>query len=118
MTDMVNRPPHYLGHPSGLECIEVTSGLTFCVGNAVKYLWRAENKNGVEDLHKALWYLDYAVRHADPVFLTTLPWRTTTRLQVVAAAETDPNRSRFFNALAAPDLEYAKEAVTALIDSL
>jgi hypothetical protein len=114
MSDMVNHPPHYLGHPSGLECIDVTSGLTFAVGNAVKYLWRAEAKNGVEDLHKAIWYLDYAVQHDDPVFASR-PWRTMTRLQNAARHETDPDRARFFNAIAAGDLEYAKEIVSGLI---
>jgi hypothetical protein len=29
----------------------------FCLGNAVKYIWRADLKGGVEDLHKAVWYL-------------------------------------------------------------
>jgi hypothetical protein len=29
----------------------------FCLGNAVKYIWRADMKNGVEDLQKAVWYL-------------------------------------------------------------
>lgn len=49
-------PTHYKGHPSGLECIDITQGLSFCEGNAVKYVWRYEGKNGAEDLRKALWY--------------------------------------------------------------
>lgn len=49
-------PAHYRRHPSGLECIELTETMSFCEGNAVKYLWRFRDKNGVEDLRKALWY--------------------------------------------------------------
>lgn len=56
--DMVNHPPHYRAHPSGVECIQITEHMGFCLGNAVKYIWRADLKNdAVEDLKKAAWYL-------------------------------------------------------------
>ena len=29
----------------------------FCIGNAIKYLWRWKHKNGLEDLRKAQWYI-------------------------------------------------------------
>lgn len=59
MTDMVNHPPHYTSHPSGVECITVTEHMGFCIGNAVKYLWRADLKgDAVEDLKKARFYID------------------------------------------------------------
>ena len=57
--DAIN-PSHYKDHPSGIECIEITEHLDFCLGNAWKYLWRAGTKEGVpveQDLEKALWYL-------------------------------------------------------------
>lgn len=58
--DPVNRPAHYVAHPSGVECITITEHLNFCVGNAIKYLWRAGLKgpDAVEDLKKARWYVD------------------------------------------------------------
>jgi len=31
--------------------------MSFCLGNAIKYLWRADLKNGIEDLEKARWYI-------------------------------------------------------------
>ena len=55
MTDNVNHPKHYTNHPSGVECITVH--MSFCLGNAIKYLWRADLKNGIEDLEKARWYI-------------------------------------------------------------
>ncbi len=56
--DMVNHPSHYTKHPSGIECIEITEHCGFCIGNAIKYLWRAGLKgNMMEDLKKALWYV-------------------------------------------------------------
>jgi len=58
MTDMVNHPPHYTAHPSGVECIQITEHMNFCLGNALKYIWRADLKGGVEDLEKAVFYLN------------------------------------------------------------
>ncbi len=58
MSDPVNHPAHYTQHPSGVECIQITEHMGFCVGNAVKYLWRADLKNGIEDLRKAAWYIN------------------------------------------------------------
>ena len=57
--DAVEHPAHYTQHPSGIECIEVVEHLGFCVGNAIKYLWRAGLKgDAIEDLKKARWYCD------------------------------------------------------------
>lgn len=57
--DKVNNPPHYKGHPSGIEAIQVTEHFNFCLGNAIKYIWRADHKGApLEDLKKARWYLD------------------------------------------------------------
>ncbi len=56
--DPVNHPRHYTQHPSGVECIQVTRHMSFNLGNAMKYIWRADLKNEVEDLKKAVWYLN------------------------------------------------------------
>lgn len=56
--DPVERPAHYNQHPSGIECIQVTRHMSFNLGNAIKYVWRADLKNGTEDLRKAIWYLE------------------------------------------------------------
>jgi hypothetical protein len=57
--DPVNHPKHYTGHASGVECIQITEHMNFCLGNAVKYIWRAGEKgDAVKDLRKARWYLD------------------------------------------------------------
>jgi hypothetical protein len=55
--DLVNHPPHYTSHPSGVECIQITEHMSFTLGNAIKYIWRADLKNGTQDLEKAIWYL-------------------------------------------------------------
>lgn len=69
--DTVNGPPHY--NQARIECIDAitaaTSGKTgieaVCVANVIKYLWRYELKNGVEDVRKARWYLDRLIGELD-----------------------------------------------------
>jgi hypothetical protein len=57
--DPVNHPRHYTAHPSGVECIQITEHMGFNLGNAVKYIWRADLKaDAIEDLKKARWYID------------------------------------------------------------
>lgn len=67
--DPVNRPAHYTS--GGIECIDamqaafgVEAVKDFCLCNAFKYLWRHRNKNGVEDLKKARWYLNRMIKEA------------------------------------------------------
>jgi len=63
MSDAVNNPRHYTSHPSGVECIEIAEHMNFCLGNAVKYIWRASLKGKeVEDLRKARWYIDREIK--------------------------------------------------------
>lgn len=61
--DNVNHPSHY--ETGKFECIDVmleTQGeeavKAFCICNAMKYLYRHKNKNGREDIAKAVWYLN------------------------------------------------------------
>lgn len=62
----INHPDRY---KSGkYECIDVMQDIYgkdavkyFCIGNAFKYIWRFEKKNGVQDLQKAIWYLNKCV---------------------------------------------------------
>ena len=57
--DPVNHPQHYLTHKSGVECIQVTEHMNFCLGNSLKYIWRADHKgDAINDLSKAVWYLE------------------------------------------------------------
>ena len=62
--DMVNHPQHYT--QGGIECIDALKAATVgkrgieavCVANVIKYLWRYEEKNGIEDVRKAKWYVE------------------------------------------------------------
>ena len=60
--DAVNHPPHYNGHPKGIEAIDVIEDNPFVnLGNAMKYLWRVSwgsKGHDDEDLAKAVWYIE------------------------------------------------------------
>jgi len=63
--DAVNHPSHYTSHPSGIECITITEGFDFIIGNVIKYAWRAGLKGGkIEDLRKCRWYIERAIANA------------------------------------------------------
>jgi hypothetical protein len=70
--DMVNHPPHYKSE-TGLEVIDVIEAFTFDLkgieatdtGNIIKYICRWKNKNGIEDLKKARWYLNHLITHIE-----------------------------------------------------
>lgn len=57
--DPVNRPAHYRWLPNGIEVIDITETLNFNMGNAIKYILRADHKGKPEeDLAKSLWYIN------------------------------------------------------------
>ncbi|COE55267.1 gp29 [Streptococcus pneumoniae] len=61
--DMINKPPHYTyGDIEIIDFIEQVTAqyppeLAFAIGSAIKYIARANHKNGKEDIEKAKWYL-------------------------------------------------------------
>lgn len=68
MKDNVN-PSHY--KQGKIECIDAIESATInkkgldavCTANVLKYIWRCEEKGGVEDLKKAMWYLQRMIEH-------------------------------------------------------
>ena len=70
--DMVSHPSHYQSE-NGLEVIDVIEAFTSDLkgieatdtGNIIKYICRWKNKNGLQDLKKAMWYLDHLIEHVE-----------------------------------------------------
>lgn len=61
--DPINHPSHYVSHPSGVECITITEHMGFNLGNAIKYIWRADEKGAaLDDLRKAAWYIEREIK--------------------------------------------------------
>ncbi len=62
MKDNVNHPSHYtFGEVECIDALKASLGSEgfkgYCRGACIKYLWRVDHKNGVEDLKKCAWYL-------------------------------------------------------------
>ncbi len=70
MKDPVNHPEHYTsGNIECLDAIKAALGENYkyyVQGNVLKYIWRFNHKNGLEDLKKARFYLDDLIKHDDP----------------------------------------------------
>jgi hypothetical protein len=65
-SDVVNPPTHYTSHPSGVETIQITEHMNFCLGNAIKYIMRSELKGKqIEDLKKAIWYINREIERIE-----------------------------------------------------
>ena len=70
--EMVEHPAHYQSE-TGLEAIDVIEAFTFDLkgiegfdtGNIIKYICRWKNKNGLEDLKKAKFYLEHLIEHVE-----------------------------------------------------
>lgn len=63
--DPVKHPSHYT-HPSGVECITVAKHEPYCIGAALKYIWRRGRKgDAVEDLRKAIQYLEFEIERLE-----------------------------------------------------
>ena len=69
--DNINHPSHYT--QGSIECIDAIAEATKFLrgieatdtGNILKYMWRWNNKNGLEDLRKARWYLNHLISHVE-----------------------------------------------------
>lgn len=72
-SDSINHPPHYtwLKEKCGIEVIDITRHMDFCLGNAIKYILRAghkkdaslsDNQKEIEDLKKAVWYINDRIK--------------------------------------------------------
>jgi len=70
MDDPVNHPEHYTS--GKIECLDAIRAALgdnykyYVQGNVLKYIWRFNHKNGLEDLKKARFYLDDLIAHDDP----------------------------------------------------
>lgn len=76
MEDNVNHPPHYtwLKDKCGIEVIDITRHMDFCLGNSIKYILRAgrkqdasltDNQKEIEDLKKAIWYINDRIKQLE-----------------------------------------------------
>ena len=94
LNDNVNHPKHYTSHPSGVESIEITRWLRGPYSNACKYVmrgWEGLKGDPIEDLEKALWYLNDAEKYPDEG--RGIPNHAQERLALWSRYERDENKT-------------------------
>lgn len=68
MSDDINHPSHYT-HLLDVECIDVAEHFNYNMGNALKYIWRADYKGTpIKDLKKSTWYLNREIERREKSF--------------------------------------------------
>lgn len=99
--DNVNNPKHYTD--SKYECIDVMTEVfgkeavkNFCICNAFKYIWRHTKKNGVEDIKKAIWYLNRYVHLSDEVSVEKESADIKLLLEKMASTDTTDNTDNIY----------------------
>lgn len=116
MSDAVNHPNHYTCYEH--EVIELSSQFDFCMGNVVKYILRADHKGRkLEDLKKALWYLDYENAMVEKLSLTDaqLELAKTYKSALLIAVLCDPHvegRQALLLAIKDAEIEDLKQKLT------
>jgi hypothetical protein len=95
----VHHPHRYNNHPSGVECIDIKRLMSSDAGDAFKYVFREEYKNGKQDLEKALFYLKDLRRHEITIWVQGYVTEGRDLLQRVIEAEPNPMKANFYKAL-------------------
>lgn len=61
--DEISKAQHYNSNPSGIECADISQYFDNCRGQAIQYIWRAEDKgNPIKDLKKAIYWLERKIK--------------------------------------------------------
>jgi hypothetical protein len=66
--DMINHPLHYIRGKIEVADFILDQGLTWCLGNAIKYICRAgyrPDADPIEDLKKGIWYMEREIRERE-----------------------------------------------------
>jgi predicted RNA-binding Zn-ribbon protein involved in translation (DUF1610 family) len=75
--EIIDHPPHYNQHPSGVECINIIKYMMFLPAIVIKHVWRAGLKPGMtvlDDLRKARRYLDYWIEMEETKIMVSGEW--------------------------------------------
>lgn len=102
--DNITKPEHYTY--GKYECIDIIHEITkdlagvqaFCLGNTIKYLWRFQHKNGVEDLQKAKWYLEKLISEFGDIECEEKPKVEVQSVQVQSVQSQDTQQAESKNA--------------------
>lgn len=115
--DEIQKPRHYNSHPSGIQAIEIGRHLTGDWFNVFKYVFRANLKNGRQDIDKALWYARDGFEHRIPIQLPSWGEQQGDDIRSIIINETDEHRRLFFSAIAVNNKAWALAEVELILES-
>jgi hypothetical protein len=104
----VEHPRHYNTHPSGIECIEISRLCMSDMGQAIQYIWRAEEKHGLEDYLKAAWFLKDLLANGLPHHP---PFKAKQKLMQAARMDDCPRRQHLLHCIAVGELTRAVSSI-------
>jgi hypothetical protein len=113
--DAVKRPKHYNSHPSGVECLTIKRCMASNAGDAFKYVFRTEHKNGRQDIEKAQVYLEDAIKHNLPIWIPDQIATGQYYLNRVINDEPNDLNRKFFIAIYYNGLKSALDAVIQML---
>ena len=67
--DDVSKPAHYASHHSGVECWDISCHMSGSLAQAFQYIWRFDDKGGVQDLEKAVKWIEKELTIVQPIHL-------------------------------------------------
>lgn len=118
--DPIN-PNHYKTN-NGIECIDIAQHFIYTMGNAIKYIWRAGLKDDlIQDLNKAIWYLNKAIENGDDIYLTPRDENLIQRKRKQLNPNDFnryPHQKAILDMLLLTDVEQAKEYLEEIIQRL
>lgn len=115
--DIIQKAQHYNSHKSGIEAIDICRHLTGDWFNAFKYVFRADHKNGRQDIEKALYYAKDAVKHCLPIHSESWGPDQQELLFCVMDHEAYGDRFAFYNAIALESPSSALQCVERILDA-
>lgn len=120
MNDPINHPSHYTASHEGMECIDLKRDYPSSLSDAVKYVWRYQDKNNPrQDIGKAIWYLRDSINHQEPSQPT--PQQAAMLIQLEADAiqkHHQPDEASFWAALHHGTTKLALISLEALQENL
>jgi len=85
--DDVAKPAHYANHPSSVECWDISYHMSSPLAQAFQYVWRFDDKGGVQDLEKAVKWIEKELTIEQPIHLK--PSLIIDKFNLVLSAEPD-----------------------------
>jgi len=119
--DDVKNPAHYTNHQSGVECWDISCHMSSSLAQAFQYIWRFDDKGGIQDLEKAVKWIEKELTIEQPIHLK--PSLIIDNFNLVLSAEPDAMKAEtmrhivFANTCGLPERrQHLARAISIIVD--